>query len=65
LTDTLPPFPVRTGFPRPGVLRRLRPARAFGRRRAYPRLPPGGLCKTPPPGDGGAGQRPAREGFCI
>jgi len=25
-----------TGFPRPGVLRRLRPARAFGRRRAYP-----------------------------
>ncbi len=38
LTDTLPPFPMCTGFPRPGVLRRLRPTRAFGRRRAYPRL---------------------------
>src|SRR5258708_38107882 len=24
LTDTLPPFPMRTGFPRLGVLRRLR-----------------------------------------
>jgi len=29
-----------TGFPRPGVLRRLRPTRAFGRRRLYPRTPP-------------------------
>ena len=36
LTDTLPPFPMCTGFPRLGVLRRLRPTRAFGRRRAYP-----------------------------
>ncbi len=36
LTDTLPPFPMRTGFPRPGVLRRLRPTYAFGRHRAYP-----------------------------
>src|SRR5260370_30350665 len=35
-TDTLPPFPMCTGFPRLGVLRRLRPTRAFGRRRAYP-----------------------------
>src|SRR5512140_207957 len=41
LTDTLPPFPRCTGFPRLGVLRRLRPTRAFGRRRAYPRLPAG------------------------
>jgi hypothetical protein len=39
-TDTLPPFPMRTGSPRLGVLRRLRPARAFGRRRAYPRPSP-------------------------
>ena len=38
-TDTLPPFPMCTGFPRPGVLRRLRPIRAFGRRRAYPSRP--------------------------
>ena len=45
LTDTLPPFPMCTGFPRLGVLRRLRPARAFGRRRAYPR-------PAPWPGDG-------------
>ena len=36
LTDTLPPFPVCAGFPRLGVLRRLRPTRAFGRRRTYP-----------------------------
>ena len=28
-----------TGFPRLGVLRRLRPTRTFGRRCAYPRLP--------------------------
>ena len=39
LTDTLPPFPRCTGFPRLGVLRRLRPTRAFGRRRAYPARP--------------------------
>ena len=31
---------MRTGFPRLGVLRRLRPTRAFGRRRAYPARPP-------------------------
>jgi len=40
LTDTLPPFPVCAGSPRLGVLRRLRPTRAFGRRRAYPRTAP-------------------------
>jgi hypothetical protein len=40
LTDTLPPFPMCTGFPRLGVLRRLRPTRAFDRRRTYPRLQP-------------------------
>src|SRR5262249_54594848 len=39
-TDTLPPFPMCTGFPRPGVLRRLRPTRAFGRPRTHPRTPP-------------------------
>ena len=33
-------LPHVAGFPGPGVLRRLRPARAFGRRRAYP-PPPG------------------------
>ena len=39
LADTLPPFPMCTGSPRLGVLRRLRPTRAFGRRRAYPHPP--------------------------
>jgi hypothetical protein len=39
LADTLPPFPMCTGSPRLGVLRRLRPTRTFGRRRAYPHPP--------------------------
>ena len=36
LTDTLPPFPMCTGFPWLGVLRRLRLTHAFGRHRTYP-----------------------------
>ena len=42
----LPPFPMRAGFPRLGVLRRLRPARPFSGRRAYP----GQRAGCPPPG---------------
>jgi len=40
LDDTLPPFPMCAGFPRLGVLRRLRPIRAFGGHRAYPDTSP-------------------------